>query len=189
MEAAELATEPGVIRRRWKLDSYLSKLLAMTSRSRDARARDERSFLTALGPIRQALRRINGRALAPLGISTAQAYPLVIIAQNDGIRQGELADRLDIEGPTLVRTLDQLGALGLVDRRTDPADQRARTLHLTPAGEALAARVEPVLYDTRARLLAGVPDEDLEVCLRVFDALRTSVEQEDGVVPTGGPAS
>ena len=161
----------------------------MSKRSRTARARNERSFLTALGPIRQALRRINGRALAPLGISTAQAYPLVLIAQNDGIRQGELADRLDIEGPTLVRTLDQLGAMGLVDRRTDPADQRAKTLHLTPAGEALAAHVEPVLYDTRARILAEVSDEDLEVCLRVFDALRAAAELHEGGVLSGAAES
>jgi MarR family transcriptional regulator for hemolysin len=161
----------------------------MTRRSRAARARKERSFLTALGPIRQALRRINGRALAPLGISTAQAYPLVLIAQNDGIRQGELADRLDIEGPTLVRMLDQLGAMGLVDRRPDPADQRAKTLHLTPAGEALAERVEPVLYATRARLLADVPDEDLEVCLRVFDALRAAVANDEGGILAGAAAS
>ena len=161
----------------------------MSKRSRTARARNERSFLTALGPIRQALRRINGRALAPLGISTAQAYPLVLIAQNDGIRQGELADRLDIDGPTLVRTLDQLGAMGLVDRRTDPADQRAKTLHLTPAGEALAERVEPVLYDTRARILAEVSDEDLEVCLRVFDALRAAAELHEGGVLSGAAES
>lgn len=161
----------------------------MTRRAHLLRARNERAFLTALGPIRQALRRINGRALAPLGISTAQAYPLVLIAQNDGIRQGELADRLDIEGPTLVRTLDQLGAMGLVDRRTDPADQRARTLHLTPAGEALAQRVEPLLYATRARLLAGVPDEELEVCLRVFDTLRAAVEHDESDVLAGATTS
>jgi MarR family transcriptional regulator for hemolysin len=161
----------------------------MSRRSRAVRARNERAFLTQLGPFRQGLRRINGRALAPLGISTAQAYPLVLIAQNDGIRQGELADRLDIEGPTLVRMLDQLGALGLVDRRTDPADQRARTLHLTPAGKALAERVEPILHDTRARLLADVSDEDLEVCLRVFDTLRVSVERDESGVLAGAAAS
>jgi MarR family transcriptional regulator for hemolysin len=161
----------------------------MTRRSRAVRARNERAFLTQLGPIRQALRRINGRALAPLGISTAQAYPLVLIAQSDGIRQGELANRLDIEGPTLVRMLDQLGAMGLVDRRTDPADQRAKTLHLTAAGEALAERVEPVLYSTRALLLAEVSDDDLEVCLRVFDALRAAAERSEDGVPAGAAAS
>lgn len=157
----------------------------MNRRSTAVRARNERSFLTALGPIRQSLRRINGRALAPLGISTAQAYPLVLIAQYDGIRQGELAERLDIEGPTLVRTLDQLGALGLVDRRPDPGDQRAKTLHLTPAGEELARRVEPVLHDTRARLLAGVADAELDVCLRVFSALRTAIEHDDAGLVAG----
>lgn len=161
----------------------------MDSYPHNARARLERSFLTALGPIRQSLRRINGRALAPLGISTAQAYPLVLIAQNDGIRQGELAERLDIEGPTLVRTLDQLGGMGLVDRRPDPGDQRARTLHLTPAGEALSQRVEPVLYSTRARLLAAVADDEIDVCLRVFDALRIAIERDDAGIIAGSPTT
>lgn len=157
----------------------------MSRRSRHARPGNERAFLTAIGPIRQSVRRINSRALAPLGLSSAQAYPLVLIAQNDGIRQGELAERLDIEGPTLARTLDQLGALGLVDRRPDPGDQRARTLHLTGAGEELARRVEPVLHATRARLLANVPDEDLDACLRVFDAIRTAIEHDDAGVVAG----
>jgi MarR family transcriptional regulator for hemolysin len=75
--------------------------------------------------------------------------------------------------------LDQLGAMGLVDRRADPADQRAKTLHLTHAGEELAERVEPVLYSTRARLLAQVSDDDLEVCLRVFDVLRAAAEHSE----------
>ncbi|HEY9450763.1 MAG TPA: MarR family transcriptional regulator [Gemmatimonadaceae bacterium] len=161
----------------------------MNTRSRAARTTAERSFLTALGPIRQSLRRINGRALAPLGISAAQAYPLILISQNDGIRQGELAERLDIEGPTLVRTLDQLGAMGLVDRRPDPADQRAKTLHLTAAGEAMAARVEPVLHATRVRLLSGVADEDLDGCLRAVDALRAAIEREDAGTLAGAAAS
>jgi MarR family transcriptional regulator for hemolysin len=85
--------------------------------------------------------------------------------------------------------LDQLGALGLVDRRPDPADQRAKTLHLTPAGEALAERVEPVLYETRARILAEGSDEDLEVCLRVFDALRAAVEHDEAATLAGAGSS
>jgi len=139
----------------------------------------EHTFLTALGPIRQSVRRIMDRELGRLGLSIAQASPLVIIEHHDGIRQGELAERLDIEGPTLVRTLTQLESLGLVARQPDPADQRARTLHLTASGRALASRLRPLLDEVRAHLLADVSDADLAVCARVFESLRAAVARDD----------
>jgi MarR family transcriptional regulator for hemolysin len=143
------------------------------------RGRLEHAFLTALGPIRQSVRRILDRELAPLGTSIAQASPLRLIAQHHDIRQGELAERLDIEGPTLVRMLDQLEAQGLVERRPDPDDQRAKTLHLTRAGEALTRRVNPVVESVRTRLLAEVSDAELATCLRVFDAVRHAIAHDD----------
>ncbi|MGH7633851.1 MAG: MarR family winged helix-turn-helix transcriptional regulator [Gemmatimonadaceae bacterium] len=128
--------------------------------------------------------------LGRLGLSIAQASPLVLIEHHDGIRQGELADRLDIEGPTLVRTVTHLESMGLVTRQADPADQRARTLHLTASGSALASRLRPLLEEVRAHLLADVSDADLAVCARVFGSLRDAVARDDassGRTPRGAP--
>jgi MarR family transcriptional regulator for hemolysin len=155
-----------------------------SSHTSTPRARLEQAFLSALGPIRQSVRGVLDRELAPLGTSIAQASPLRIIAQHDGIRQGELAVRLAIEGPTLVRMLDQLESHGLVERRPDPEDQRAKTLHLTRSGEALTRRVSPAIEAARARLLADVTDEELATCLRVFDTLRSAIEQDDSRTAT-----
>jgi hypothetical protein len=49
--------------------------------------------------------------------------------------------------------------------------------------------VEPVLHATRARLLAGVTDEELDACLRVFDAMRAAIEHDDAGVLTGSPTT
>jgi hypothetical protein len=49
--------------------------------------------------------------------------------------------------------------------------------------------VEPVLYETRARILAEVSDEDLEVCLRVFDTLRAAVESAEAGTLAGAASS
>jgi MarR family transcriptional regulator for hemolysin len=142
----------------------------------DKRSRLEGRFTAALGPLRQSLRRLFDAELMAFDLSSALAAPLVQIRGSDGIRQGELAARLDIEGPTLVRLLDQLEAMGLVARRPDADDQRAKTLHLTPAGEALTRRIMPVIDGLRARLLADVSSEELEGCLRVFDRLVAAIE-------------
>ena len=77
-----------------------------------------------------------------------------------------------IEGPSLVRLLDQLGAAGLVVRQEDPTDRRAKVLSLTPAGRAVVATMETALERLREEIFAAVSDADLEASLRVFRAVQ-----------------
>nr|WP_246221792.1 MarR family transcriptional regulator [Marichromatium bheemlicum] len=112
------------------------------------------------------------RELARYGISDAQAVPVLHIARGGGgMRQHALAEEIGIRGSSLVRLLDQLCASGLVERRDDGSDRRAKTLHLTAAGEALAERVEVALGRLREGLLAPVADADLALTLRVLETL------------------
>ena len=83
-------------------------------------------------------------------------------------RQAELAEALSIEGPTLVRLLDQLCAAGLVTRREDPTDRRAKVLSLTKVGLGVVAKIEAELVELRANVLAKVSAADLEASLRVL---------------------
>ena len=72
------------------------------------------------------------------GISDATALPLVLIGRMAGEpRQNALAEAVGIEGPSLVRLLDQLEKAGLVVRKEDPTDRRAKVLSLTPAGRSV----------------------------------------------------
>ena len=76
-------------------------------------------------------RAANGVAEAH-GLSDATAHPLIIIGRMaEEPRQNALAEAVGIEGPSLVRLLDQLAAAGLVVRREDPSDRRAKVLGLT----------------------------------------------------------
>ena len=90
----------------------------------------------------------------------------------DGVHQGALAEALGVEGPSLVRVLDQLVAANLMERREDVHDRRAKTLHFTEAGNALRQQVENVLARLRRTLFNGVDERDLDACLRVLDTLR-----------------
>lgn len=127
------------------------------------------AFSAALILLARAWRRRVDEAVAPLGLSEATAWALVRIHRSGGgVRQGAVAEALGIEGPSLVRLLDQLCAAGLVERRGDPADRRAKTVSLTDAGTALADKLETVLQGVRRDLLAGVSAADLDACLRVF---------------------
>ncbi|MBX6745863.1 MAG: MarR family transcriptional regulator [Acetobacteraceae bacterium] len=139
--------------------------------SSHSRALFSQQFATAF----RAWRRAADEALARYGLSQATAWPLVQAARHgEGIRQGALAALLGIEGPSLVRTLDHLCAAGLVLRQEDPADRRARTIHLTEAGHVQAARAETVLAGLRARLLRGVSPADLEAAFRVLETIQAA---------------
>ena len=121
-------------------------------------------------------RRLANAATEAHGISEAKALPLVLIARMGGEpRQTTLADAIGIEGPSLVRLLDQLEKAGLVARREDPTDRRAKVLTLTSAGQAVVARIEADLERLRDAAFATVNAADLAAALRVFQALQDHV--------------
>src|SRR6195952_1984774 len=101
------------------------------------------TFGSALPVISRAYKAAADKAVGHIGLSQAMAWPLVMIGrQGNGVRPGVLADVLAIEGASLVRQLDQLVDAGLVERREDAVDRRAKTLHLTSAGTRARARIE-----------------------------------------------
>src|SRR5271166_5769145 len=117
-----------------------------------ARTHQLRSLAYGLLRLAHVYRREVNRALLAHGLSDSRALPVLQIARSGGgMRQGVLAEELGLEGPSLVRLLDQLSAAGLVERRDDPSDGRAKTLHVTEAGRALAAEIEKILRDLRNR--------------------------------------
>ncbi|QIL83062.1 MarR family transcriptional regulator [Diaphorobacter sp. HDW4A] len=115
---------------------------------------------------------IANKAVAHLGLSEASTWPLLAVSRyGDGLRQGVIADILGIKAPSLTRPLDYLEGAGLIERRDDPVDGRAKTLHLTPKGRELTHQIEAALKTLRHELFQGASDADVEACVRVFSAL------------------
>ena len=117
-------------------------------------------------------RRESDQALSDHGLSYATAIPLLVLSrQGENVRQGVLADELGIEGPSLVRLIDLLQAEGLVERREDPTDRRAKTLHLTKAGEAKVEETNRVLRRVRASLLKDIAPEELAITFETLQRI------------------
>ena len=113
-----------------------------------------------------------------LGVSEASAYPLLFMARlGDGLRQSVLADAIGIEGPSLVRLLDQLCEADLVERREDASDRRAKTLHLTGRGRVVASALTDRLDRMRLRVFAEASEGELRSALHLIAIL----EQAAGV--------
>ncbi len=75
--------------------------------------------------------------LEEFNLTGAQFCVLTKLFEEEGLTQTQLAQRLYIESPTLVRTLDRLEEAGLIERRRVPTDRRAFHIFLTEKGHEL----------------------------------------------------
>ena len=133
------------------------------------------SVSTALVIASRKWRRTVHEMLSAYNISEACATPLVIAGRLGApVRQVVLAEMMRIEGPSLVRLLDQLCAANLVRREEDPDDRRAKIISLTDEGRAVTETVEEQLVGLRADVLKGFTRDELATTLRVLSAFNAS---------------
>lgn len=109
-------------------------------------------------------------AMAEHSLSDAKAIPLMtLLRHGDCIPQGVLAERVGIEGATIVRVVDELEKEALIRRIPDDTDRRVKLIQLTDEGRILAAKVEK----TAARLrMAFLGDLDPDAVDTAMDVLR-----------------
>src|SRR6185312_10431842 len=139
-------------------------------------------FGFSVARIARRLRQAVDAELQVYGLTEATWRPLAYVGRlGGGVRQKELATALSIEGPTLVRLLDNLERRGLIERREDETDRRARGIYLTRAGRDLAVRVAKVGTEIQARVLAKVPPGDLEICQSVLDRIEKELETRTAI--------
>ena len=100
------------------------------------------------------------RRLRPLGLSRATWMLLAFVRKLDGPNQTQLADRLGLEGASVVRLVDRLEREGYVERRPG-ADRRVRTIHTTAKGEALAAEILRVAGEMRNELFRDIGADEI----------------------------
>jgi DNA-binding MarR family transcriptional regulator len=114
-------------------------------------------------------------AFRPFGFEMRHGGVFVVLSHEPGVDQRRLADALGRDQTTTGQMVDDLVALGLVERRPSPANRRAHALFLTDAGAALLRdRLMPTIAGVQARILAALsPDEAatfLALLTRVVEA-------------------
>ncbi len=129
---------------------------------------DSLGFLVA--DVSRAMRRAFERRLEGSSLTLAQARALVYVARNEGIRQVDLAELLEVRPMTLARLVDQLANARLVERRDDAADRRAYRIHLTPHAKPHLAAIDQVVATIRREATRGL---DRDALATVLAALRT----------------
>src|SRR6478752_4878752 len=91
----------------------------------------ERDFGFLLDDVDRLLRTYADQKARQFGMTRAQWGVLFRLERNEGLKQSELAELLDIQPITLTRLIDRLCDSGLIERRADAEDRRAKRLYLT----------------------------------------------------------
>ena len=114
--------------------------------------------------------------LKPLGLSQAKWIVLLHLAKGDDITQKELAQRVGIEGPTLVGLLDRLSSDGLIERRESPTDRRSKTVHLTAKAHDITQQITAVVRELRNDLFKGFDMAELERCMTTMELVKQRLD-------------
>src|SRR5690348_12234688 len=118
-------------------------------------------FRTVLGPPRGPLPDLRP---AHQDLTMGQFRALTVLAQEEPLAVGALAERLGTGGPSASRMVDRLVNDGLVERWDDPDDRRRALVRLTARGRESMAHLHQgrqVFRQRMLKLIARLPDQDM----------------------------
>jgi len=136
-----------------------------------------REFAFSLNDVARMLRTCADYKARQFGVTRAQWVVLVRLDRFEGLKQSELAEMLDLKPITLTRLLDRLCGTGLIERRSDPNDRRAKRLHLTAAARPLLERLGDLGDELMATAFAGVAREHVEQMVAQLAIMKENLRQ------------
>lgn len=133
---------------------------------------------TMIAQVARLMRRSFDERARSIGVTRPQWQVLSLLARNEGINQGGLAEILEVEPITLGRMIDRLQEAQMVERRADPADRRAWRLFLTPKGNDLIDQMKPLAFETFELALDGVDAAQRDQLMLVLDRMRGNLSRK-----------
>jgi len=135
----------------------------------------EREVAFNINDVARLLKTYADQRARDFGMTRAQWAVLARVERSEGLKQCELADTLDLQPITLTRLIDRLCDSGLIERRSDPDDRRAKRLYLTPAARPVLDGLTRLGQDIMATVLAGIEPAAVEQLLVHLLTLKTNL--------------
>lgn len=123
----------------------------------------------------QAYMRRFAELLSPYGITFRQAQVLGWIALEGPLSQADLAGHMLIEPPSLVRVLDRMEQLQLIERRPCPEDRRKKLIHPLPAATPMWKKIAQCGRDMRSLATEGLDAQEAVQLRRLLEKVKQNV--------------
>ena len=116
--------------------------------------------------------------LGPKGIGYGQLPVLLCLWEEDGITQKTLSERIRIEAPTMVRTLDRMERDGLVERVRSKTDRRRIHINLSAKARRLKSVLSRLSGEVDRVALAGLNRSGKKTLSMLLDRLVLNLERD-----------
>lgn len=114
--------------------------------------------------------------LKPHDMTMSQGWVLVHLVRENGLRQSDLADRLEVATVTTSKLIDRLEARGYVERRPHPDDRRSNRVYATEQAKSLVKVMTRTIFEVDEISNKGIAAAELETTLRVLLRMRENLK-------------
>ncbi len=131
-------------------------------------------FLTLFTRASKLMRAATDDAMSRHGVRVGQNVVLEVLWETNGLTPGELAERLHVATPTVVKSATRMARAGLITRRRDAGDGRLVRIYLTDQALSVRRAIEDSRDQLERRATASLT-EDERTCL--MNALKKIIEE------------
>jgi DNA-binding MarR family transcriptional regulator len=129
-----------------------------------------------LAPLGFAFWKIKGAFERETGVSAGTWFTLALLAREDGMSQGELSQRFDIDPSRVTRLAKRLEREGLLRKKRDQGDKRVIRMYLTEKGRGLFEDLSDRRERFDRRVGVVLSPEELKELRRMLGALAESAQ-------------
>jgi len=114
-----------------------------------------------------------------LGLTPAQWKVILVLNMTDGLTQKELAEKIYIDGSTLVPVIDKMEQNGLVERKVDSKDRRINRIFLTKKSESTIDSITLIILQLRKIIYNGISENEINL---VKNILKNIIKNSDTAI-------
>ena len=135
------------------------------------------AFLAAWLRARQSVMEVNFHRAQQNRLSMTQFMVLGLLDDGKAWTLRALADALNLETPTMVRTIDSLEQRALVQRQRNAADRRQIHITLTPAGQQIQLASHEQFRTRLAAIFQKMPATTRQELINGLSAFATAASE------------
>ena len=106
-----------------------------------------------------------------LGLTPAHWKIILALNITNGLTQKELAEKIYVDGSTLVPVIDKMEKNGLVERRADAKDRRINRIFLTKKSESTVDSIILIVIQLRKMMYKGISEKEINLTRKILATL------------------
>ena len=116
-----------------------------------------------------------------VGVTISQWRVIGSLVLRPGLTQKEIADKVGVEGATLVPVIDKMEKEGLLKRKPDSKDRRVNRIYLTPKADSLWDSMMECALRIRKVSTRDIPEDQLKTSLETLRKISKNLVTHFGV--------